>query len=64
MPDMPSNDEKSHEEQLELEKAVFPWNARDPAADEPNYLGRMMAMMPVALLATLALMAAVISFQH
>jgi len=62
MPDTPSDNKKIHAEQTELEKALFPWNARDPAADEPNYLGYIMVLMPVALLVTLAVMAAVISF--
>lgn len=51
-----------HEEQTELEKALLPsWLDHDPAADEPNYLGYIMSILPALLIALLALAAIVLT---
>ena len=51
-----------HEEQTELEKTLLPsWLDHDPAADEPNYLGYIMSILPALLIALLALAAIVLT---
>ena len=45
----------------DIERALFPrWADRDPAVAEPNYLGYMMWMLPVALIVLLLFGAAII----
>lgn len=50
-----------HEELTEFEKELLPaWLDRDPAADQPNYLGIIMSLLPAALLALFAFFAFVL----
>ena len=51
-----------HQEQTELERQLLPsWLDHDPAADEPNYLGYIMSILPAALIALLAFLAIILT---
>ncbi|MDE0853974.1 MAG: hypothetical protein OSA97_06090 [Nevskia sp.] len=53
----PSNPAAVRQTQSDLERQLLPgWLDKDPAADQPNYLGYIMSVLPALLVAVLCFM--------